>query len=95
VIDPRSYPSEAFVGSSHAERGLFLAGFALLAMFVAMALWLLTIEESAWVVASFLGTGFVFSGPLLFAAVYLRGRRMKRVEERARFMASLKMSIDG
>jgi hypothetical protein len=71
-----------------------LAGFALFAMFAAMAVWMLTIEEPALVVASFFGTIF-FSGPMLIAAVYLRGRRMKRVEERARFLASLKMSIDG
>ena len=91
----KPYPSMEYVGSSTMELGVFLIGFGLLIMFVVMAVWLVAIGETARLVTWFLGLGLLLTTPMLTAALFMRGRRMKRVEERARLLASLSRVASG
>ncbi|MFA6124901.1 MAG: hypothetical protein WCS75_10490 [Sphingomonas sp.] len=95
MIDPKSYPSIEYVAASNLERGLFALAATLLLVFCGLSIWVASAGETALAVSAFLIFGIVPATLSFVAGLYLRSRRMKRVQERANFLTTIEMVSNG
>ena len=90
-----SYPSVKYAAPSARERGLMFIGGGLPMFFASATIWMLSVGEPLGTALAFLARGTLACLPILAAALVLRARRMKRVTERADFLASVEMVCNG